>query len=41
MKIAIIGAMEQEVEILREKIENPNIETVAGCEFIRRKDRAA
>src|SRR4051812_41356181 len=34
MKIAIIGAMEQEVEILREKIERPSTETVAGCEFI-------
>ena len=37
MKIAIIGAMEQEVEILRDKIENPTIETVAGCEFIEGK----
>ena len=37
MKIAIIGAMEQEVEILREKIEKPNSETVAGCEFIEGK----
>lgn len=37
MKIAIIGAMEQEVEILREKIENPEIETIAGCEFIEGK----
>ncbi|MFC5604015.1 5'-methylthioadenosine/S-adenosylhomocysteine nucleosidase [Sporosarcina koreensis] len=34
MKIAIIGAMEQEVEILRGKIEEPAIETIAGCEFI-------
>lgn len=34
MKIAVIGAMEQEVEILREKIEGPVIETIAGCEFI-------
>ncbi|WP_252502880.1 5'-methylthioadenosine/S-adenosylhomocysteine nucleosidase [Sporosarcina sp. Marseille-Q4943] len=37
MKIAIIGAMEQEVEILREKIEDPIIETIAGCEFIEGK----
>lgn len=37
MKIAIIGAMEQEVEILREQIGKPNIETVAGCEFIEGK----
>ncbi|MFS0689811.1 5'-methylthioadenosine/S-adenosylhomocysteine nucleosidase [Sporosarcina sp. 179-K 8C2 HS] len=37
MKIAIIGAMEQEVEILREKIEDPITETIAGCEFIEGK----
>ncbi|MGN7388497.1 5'-methylthioadenosine/S-adenosylhomocysteine nucleosidase [Sporosarcina sp. SAFN-015] len=37
MKIAIIGAMEQEVEILRGKIENPQIETIAGCEFVEGK----
>lgn len=34
MKIAIIGAMEQEVEILRGKIETPNSREIAGCEFI-------
>jgi adenosylhomocysteine nucleosidase len=33
MRIAIIGAMEQEVEILRSKLENSEIETVAGSEF--------
>ncbi|WP_432358482.1 5'-methylthioadenosine/S-adenosylhomocysteine nucleosidase [Sporosarcina sp. UB5] len=37
MKIAIIGAMEQEVEILRGKIEDSSIDTVAGCEFIKGK----
>lgn len=34
MKIAIIGAMEQEVEILRGKIESPTSREIAGCEFI-------
>lgn len=34
MKIAIIGAMEQEIEILREKIESPTSKEIAGCEFI-------
>lgn len=33
MKIAIIGAMEEEVALLRENIEERTIETVAGCEF--------
>ncbi|MBM7691856.1 adenosylhomocysteine nucleosidase [Peribacillus deserti] len=33
MKAAIIGAMEEEVTILRDKIENLTQETVAGCEF--------
>ncbi|MEW9049537.1 MAG: 5'-methylthioadenosine/S-adenosylhomocysteine nucleosidase [Neobacillus sp.] len=33
MKIAIIGAMEEEVALLRENIENRTQETVAGCEF--------
>lgn len=33
MKVAIIGAMEEEVAILREKIENRNDTTVANCEF--------
>jgi adenosylhomocysteine nucleosidase len=33
MKIAIIGAMEEEVTLLRDNIEERKIETVAGCEF--------
>lgn len=33
MKIAIIGAMEEEVQILRNALENTSVETVAGCEF--------
>ncbi|MFX3624497.1 MAG: 5'-methylthioadenosine/S-adenosylhomocysteine nucleosidase [Ectobacillus sp.] len=33
MKIAVIGAMEEEVRILRDKLENAETETVAGCEF--------
>lgn len=33
MKIAIIGAMEEEVTLLRDNIEERTIETVAGCEF--------
>lgn len=33
MKVAIIGAMEEEVTILRETIENREDMTVAGCEF--------
>lgn len=33
MKIAIIGAMEEEVAILRENIENRKVETIAGYEF--------
>jgi adenosylhomocysteine nucleosidase len=33
MKIAIIGAMEEEVTLLRENIEGKRQETVAGCEF--------
>ncbi|WML47440.1 5'-methylthioadenosine/S-adenosylhomocysteine nucleosidase [Neobacillus sp. PS3-34] len=33
MKIAIIGAMEEEVALLRENIEGKTQETVAGCEF--------
>jgi adenosylhomocysteine nucleosidase len=33
MKIAIIGAMEEEVQLLREKIDNKNVEIIAGCEF--------
>lgn len=34
MRIGIIGAMEQEVEILRGKLADPQISTIAGCEFI-------
>lgn len=33
MKIAIIGAMEEEVQILREKLEGRTEEVIAGCEF--------
>ncbi|MGJ7912227.1 5'-methylthioadenosine/S-adenosylhomocysteine nucleosidase [Neobacillus sp. LXY-1] len=33
MKIAIIGAMEEEVTLLRDHIEGQTQETVAGCEF--------
>lgn len=33
MKIAIIGAMEEEVKLLREKIDSKSQEIVAGCEF--------
>lgn len=34
MKVAIIGAMEEEVTLLRDNIENQQIEVIAGCEFI-------
>lgn len=33
MKVAIIGAMEEEVTILRDKIENLEQMSIAGCEF--------
>jgi adenosylhomocysteine nucleosidase len=33
MKIAIIGAMEEEVTLLRDNIDEQTQETVAGCEF--------
>ncbi|ALC89855.1 5'-methylthioadenosine nucleosidase [Bacillus sp. FJAT-18017] len=33
MKIAIIGAMEEEVVLLRSNIENQTQEVIAGCEF--------
>ncbi|WP_409289420.1 5'-methylthioadenosine/S-adenosylhomocysteine nucleosidase [Peribacillus sp. SCS-37] len=33
MKAAIIGAMEEEVSILRDQVENLTQETIAGCEF--------
>ena len=33
MKIAIIGAMEEEVVLLRNNIEQPTQEIIAGCEF--------
>lgn len=33
MKIAIIGAMEEEVTILRNKMENVKKEIIAGCEY--------
>lgn len=37
MKIAIIGAMEEEVTLLREKIVMKNTETIAGSEFTKGK----
>ncbi|MCB6949720.1 5'-methylthioadenosine/S-adenosylhomocysteine nucleosidase, partial [Roseburia faecis] len=33
MKIGIIGAMEEEVSILRGQIEHPHVETIAGYEY--------
>lgn len=33
MKVAIIGAMEEEVTLLRKNISNQQVETIAGCEF--------
>lgn len=33
MKVAIIGAMEEEVSLLRKNIEDQQVETIAGCEF--------
>jgi adenosylhomocysteine nucleosidase len=33
MKVAIIGAMEEEVQILRDKLEGGVVELIAGCEF--------
>ncbi len=33
MKIAIIGAMEEEVVLLRDKIENQTVDVIAGCEY--------
>ncbi|MDP4083423.1 MAG: 5'-methylthioadenosine/S-adenosylhomocysteine nucleosidase [Bacillota bacterium] len=33
MKIGIIGAMEEEVALLRENIQGSTVATVAGCEF--------
>ncbi len=33
MKIAIIGAMEEEVTLLRDRIEDGTVEVIAGCEF--------
>ncbi|WP_394233042.1 5'-methylthioadenosine/S-adenosylhomocysteine nucleosidase [Niallia oryzisoli] len=33
MKVAIIGAMEEEVTILRDKIEGQKVEVIAGSEF--------
>lgn len=34
MTIAIIGAMEEEVTLLRDKISDRRVETIAGCEFV-------
>ena len=33
MKVAIIGAMEEEVTILRDKLEDLQQKTIAGSEF--------
>lgn len=33
MKIAIIGAMEEEVTLLRAKMDEKKVEVIAGCEF--------
>lgn len=33
MKIAVIGAMEEEVELLREALENKTVTTIANCEY--------
>lgn len=33
MKIGVIGAMEEEVELLRSSLENAETETIANCEF--------
>ena len=37
MKIAIVGAMEEEVEILRREIGIGKVTTVGNCEFIEGK----
>ncbi len=37
MKIAVIGAMEEEVTLLREEIDSGLAITIAGCEFIEGK----
>lgn len=37
MKVAVIGAMEEEVELLREVIEFAQTSTIANCEFIEGK----
>ncbi|SRR5699024_3271181 len=34
VKVAIIGAMEEEVTILRDQMENRQLTTIANCEFI-------
>lgn len=34
MKVGIIGAMEQEVELLRDMLEQPATKVIAGCELI-------
>lgn len=33
LKIAVIGAMEEEVTILRDQLKNATQENIAGCEF--------
>ncbi|KAA0965406.1 5'-methylthioadenosine/S-adenosylhomocysteine nucleosidase [Sporosarcina sp. ANT_H38] len=37
MKIAVVGAMEEEVTLLREEIDSGLATTIAGCEFIEGK----
>lgn len=37
MKVAVIGAMEEEVELLREEINSAQTSTIANCEFIEGK----
>lgn len=41
MKVAIIGAMEEEVSILRDKLEDKKFTTIANCEFIEGKINGA
>ncbi|RKJ56468.1 5'-methylthioadenosine/S-adenosylhomocysteine nucleosidase, partial [Butyricicoccus sp. 1XD8-22] len=33
MKIAVIGAMEEEVELLRKELTNPEVVTIANSEY--------
>ncbi|MDS9470992.1 5'-methylthioadenosine/S-adenosylhomocysteine nucleosidase [Sporosarcina pasteurii] len=34
MKVGVIGAMEEEVNLLREEIESPKTKIIANCEFV-------